>query len=145
MGPLLRTDVDSKTWKRWQVSVLSHDSKTKSAIAALSNWVPKGRARCTGHYLSDYYSFNGKKGCTDLPWSARVHLHKPLKRWRFVPVAGTECVNIIDAEKPAKCLRYLSASATCSEKYMKLTANDDGSGLQRWRLVKDGRVSCRCC
>ena len=81
--------------------------------------------------------FEGKAGCSDLPWGARVHLHKPRKRWMIKPVPGTSCFSVLDSEKPSSCLRYLSASPDCSELYLNLAAKDDGSGLQRWRLIPD--------
>ena len=84
--------------------------------------------------MTDYYRYRNKKACRELPWAARVHLHMTSHPWRLVPVPNTDYFNIIDGGKPKICLRYLSASSACSERYMHLTAADNGSRLQRWRI-----------
>ena len=107
-----------------------------SAFGVIKNTYPsgKGKPRCVGYYMTDYYRYRNKKACRELPWAARVHLHKSSHPWQLVPVPNTDCFNIIDGGKPKICLRYLSASSTCSDRYMHLTLGDDGSGLQRWRI-----------
>jgi hypothetical protein len=106
-------------------------------MATIKNIFPsnKGKPKCLGHYITDYYHYKNKEACTELPWATRVHLHAESRPWEFQAVPGTDCFNIIDDAKPDGCLKYLSASARCSEQYVHLAARDDGSGLQRWRLV----------
>ena len=136
VGPQLRgTNDQSHLWRYWDVKVLNKSSNGEFS-ATLKNAFPKGtgKPRCLGYYLTDYYHYRGKAACTEEPWASRVHLHKESRPWRLVPVAGTDCYNIVDNSKPKDCLNYLSASSTCSSTYLKLAAGDDGSGLQRWRL-----------
>ena len=135
VGPILReTGAASQLWKWWNVTVTS--SSNGSTFGAIKNTFPsrKGKPRCVGYYLTDYYRYRNKRACRELPWATRVHLHKASHPWQLIPVPDTDCFNIIDAGKPKICLRYLSASSTCSDRYMHLATRDDGSGLQRWRI-----------
>lgn len=53
--------------------------------------------------------------------------------WTLVPVEGeTDTYNIIFKDRKEGCLRYLGAPTSCSDKYVRLYAKDDGSGAQRW-------------
>ena len=70
----------------------------------------------------------------------RVHMHKDPRQWTVEPAKGTDgrCFNIINHEKPAGCLRYLSANSDCKARHLKLVEKDDGSGLQQWKFIKVG-------
>jgi hypothetical protein len=138
VGPLIRqASGDSKLWRWWEVKMTSKISSNGAPMATIKNIFPsnKGKPKCLGHYITDYYHYKNKEACTELPWAERVHLHAESRPWEFQAVPGTDCFNIIDDAKPDGCLKFLSASASCSEKYVHLAAGDDGSGLQRWRLV----------
>jgi hypothetical protein len=138
VGPLIRqASGDSKLWRWWEVKMTSKVSSTGAPMATIKNIFPsnKGKPKCLGHYITDYYHYKNKEACTELPWAERVHLHAESRPWEFQAVPGTDCFNIIDDAKPDGCLKFLSASASCSEQYVHLAAGDDGSGLQRWRLV----------
>ena len=70
----------------------------------------------------------------------RVHMHKDPRQWTVEPAKGTDgrCFNIINHEKPAGCLRYLSTNSDCKARHLKLVEKDDGSGLQQWKFIKVG-------
>ena len=58
-------------------------------------------------------------------------------RWRVVRVAGKCDVNLISTKSAAaKAPAYLSTSANCSDTAAMLATKDDGSGHQRWKLVR---------
>ncbi len=138
VGPLIRqASGDSKLWRWWEVKMTSKISSSGAPMATIKNIFPsnKGKPKCLGHYITDYYHYKNKAACTELPWAERVHMHAESRPWEFQAVPGTDCFNIIDDAKPDGCLKFLSASASCSEQYVHLAAGDDGSGLQRWRLV----------
>ena len=65
-------------------------------------------------------------------------MHKDPRQWTVEPAKGTDgrCFNIINHEKPAGCLRYLSANSDCKARHLKLVEKDDGKGLQQWKFVK---------
>jgi hypothetical protein len=94
------------------------------------------QAKCTKHYIDDYSE--KKDACKGTAWADRVHLHKYPGQWTVKPAKGTDgkCFNIINHEKPAGCLRYLSASSDCKARHLKLVEKDDGSGLQQWKFAK---------
>lgn len=136
VGPVLRDFSESVHWKSWNVDVLS---KGPSGVeVTLKNYYTgSGEPRCKNHYLADYSE--KKDACKDSEWADRVHLHKDRVKWTLKEVKGTGgCFNIINDEKPAGCLRYLSAQENCDDRYLKLVGKDDGSGLQRWKLEKVG-------
>lgn len=138
VGPLLRSSGVSSNWRTWSVDVKS--KKGDRTIVTFKNEYSK--ARCTNHYIDDYSQ--KKDSCKGTVWSDRVHLHKFPGEWTVMPAKGTngKCFNIINHEKPAGCLRYLSANSDCDERYLMLSSKDDGSGLQQWRFVKvDGSPS----
>ena len=137
VGPLLReANGESHLWKWWDVLV-NTSTTSNSSFATIKNAFPsgKGKPNCLGYYMTDYYHYRNKEACRELPWAERVHLHKESRPWQMIPVPGTDCFNIIDNSKPNNCLRYLSASTSCRQRYVRLAAGDDGSGLQRWRMV----------
>ena len=136
VGPLLRNYFDSKQWKTWDMDVLS--SNATSAVVTLMNYYTgKGvrETKCKDYYMADYYD---KKGaCSDDPWAERVHLHKEAQEWTLSPVpTRDECFYIVNNNKPEGCWRYLSARNDCNDPYVRLAAGDDGSGNQRWKLVR---------
>ena len=135
VGPILReTSAESNQWRWWNVTVTTDSNGSPFGVIKTTFPSGQGMHRCVGYYMTDYYRYRNKKACRELPWAARVHLHKASHPWRLVHVPNTDCFNIIDEGKPKTCFRYLSASSACSERYMHLTAADDGTGLQRWRI-----------
>jgi hypothetical protein len=74
----------------------------------------------------------------------RAHIHiKNFTEWKLTPVAGTEGTpnfqfTIAATNRGAGCLRYLGGSGSCSDEYTRLYPSDDGTGLQRWKLVPVG-------
>ena len=132
VGPLLRSSGVSKNWRTWTVDVVK--KMTDRTIVTIKN--DFSEAKCTGHYIDDYSE--KKDACKGTVWSDRVHLHKFPGQWTVKPAKGTDgkCFNIINHEKPAGCLRYLSASSDCKARHLKLVEKDDGSGLQQWKFVK---------
>ena len=133
VGPLLRGSDVSDNWRTWSVEVVSKE--TDSAQVTIQNEYPA--ARCSGYYVSDYS--DRKDACKDTEWADRTHLHKSASSWTVSPVEGnSECFNIVNADKPEGCLRYLGAQGDCDKPYLRLSTNDDGSGLQQWKFVKVG-------
>jgi len=132
VGPLLRSSGVSKNWRTWTVDVVK--KMTDRTIVTIKN--DFSQAKCTKHYIDDYSE--KKDACKGTAWADRVHLHKYPGQWTVKPAKGTDgkCFNIINHEKPAGCLRYLSASSDCKARHLKLVEKDDGSGLQQWKFVK---------
>eukprot|EP00889_Picochlorum_renovo_P005711 jgi/Picre1/32741/NNA_008086.t1 len=136
VGPVLRDFKESVHWKSWEVDVLSKDT-SGAEVTLMNKYTGSGESRCKNHYLADYSE--KKDACIDSEWADRVHLHKDKVKWSLKPVKGSdECFNIINDEKPAGCLRYLSARNDCNDRYLNLAATDDGSGLQQWRIERVG-------
>jgi hypothetical protein len=134
VGPLLRGSKTSSNWRTWVVDVVS--KKADRTIVTIKN--DYSAARCSDHYIDDYSE--KKDACKGTAWADRVHMHKFPGQWTVKPAKGTngKCFNIVNAEKPLGCLRYLSANSDCKERHLKLVETDDGSGLQQWRFVKVG-------
>jgi surface protein len=132
VGPLLRSSGVSKNWRAWTVDVVK--KMTDRTIVTIKN--DFSQAKCTKHYINDYSE--KKDACKGTAWADRVHLHKYPGQWTVKPAKGTDgkCFNIINHEKLAGCLRYLSASSDCKARHLKLVEKDDGSGLQQWRFVE---------
>ena len=137
VGPLLRSSGVSKNWRTWTVDVVK--KMTDRSIVTIKN--DFSEAKCTKHYIDDYSE--KKDACKGTVWSDRVHLHKFPGQWTVKPAKGTDgkCFNIINHEKPAGCLRYLSASSDCKARHLKLVEKDDGSGLQQWKFVRVGGLT----
>ena len=78
-------------------------------------------------------------GCTGR-LADRVHIHRNQPQvWEFSPVAGeNNTYTIAVVNRAAGCLRYLGAAAQCSDKYVRLYADADASGRQRWVLTPVG-------
>ena len=133
VGPVLRNFEESERWKTWDVDVLSKTS-SEAEVTLKNKYTGPGKPRCKNHYIVDYSE--KKDACKDTEWAPRVHLHKEKVKWILKPVAGSdECFNIINAEKPEDCWRYLSADSDCENRYLRLSPSDDGSGLQRWKFA----------
>lgn len=137
VGPVLRDYKESRLWKSWYVDVLSK-SALRAVVTLRNYYGGSGTVRCVDHYIADYSE--KKDACKESEWADRVHLHKDRVKWTLKPVTGTECFNVINAEKPSGCLRYLSAQTNCNNRYLHLTGSDTGSGLERWKFVKIGEV-----
>ena len=134
VGPLLRSSGVSNKWRTWVVDLVS--KKAERSIVTIKN--DFNQARCTNHYIDDYSE--KKDACKGTVWADRVHMHKFPGQWTVKPATGAdgECFNIVNHEKPVRCMRYLSANSDCKERHLKLAKKDDGSGLQRWRFVRVG-------
>ena len=124
----------SKNWRTWTVNVVK--KLTDRTIVTIQN--DFSQAKCTKHYIDDYSE--KKDACKGTVWADRVHMHKYPGQWTIKPAKGKDgkCFNIINHEKPAGCLRYLSANSNCKERHLKLVEKDDESGLQQWKFVEVG-------
>ena len=56
--------------------------------------------------------------------------------WAVVPVAGKPgVVTLVAASRKAECARVLAVPASCADTQLTLSASDDGSGRQQWRVL----------
>lgn len=68
-----------------------------------------------------------------------IHFHEPSSVFTMTPVPGepiSGVYTITASNRSASCLRYVGGPPTCDDKYIRLYAADDGSGLQRWRVIR---------
>ena len=101
VGPLLReTDGESHLWKWWDVAVIP--ANNASSMVTVKNTFPsgKGKPRCFGYYITDYYHYKNKKACTELPWATRVHLHKESRPWQMLPVQAPTAITSLTTANP---------------------------------------------
>lgn len=128
VGPLLRGQGDSTQWKRWTIKIKEREGN--NLIVTISNyWSPSSskQPQCLGQIAVEKPSL-----CATGTYVDKVRVRPSSQTWRLVPIAG-DAFQIITTERGSSCLRYLGASADCSDKYAKLYKKyDSSSKLQRW-------------
>ena len=137
VGPLLRSSGVSANWRTWVVTLVSKTADR--AVVTIKN--DFDRARCTDRYID--VDAKDRNACKDGVRAQRVRQRRRPAEWTVKPAAtGTqgpdECFHIVSRDRPAGCSRYLSAHSDCAWRHLRLASRDNGSGLQRWKLVRVG-------
>lgn len=135
VGPILRDFSSSLNWKSWKIAF--SDQTKESASVTIQNFYDseKSQPRCNDHFISDF-----PDTCEFLSKDKENTLYMAEEPRKFkIQLAedALDCINILDDSRPPGCPNLFSVSDDCDQLHVNLAAKDDGSGRQRWQLVKE--------